>query len=167
MRTSHRLRTSRADFRGTVSTYTPHCARTSSPTVGSRGCATASFWRLRQHRECSKGMRPRVGHLGSERTTANTDVTDFHQTQNLSCLCSWSSFITQTLDLSHTSANARTSLLARTSFGCENSFRASPPSRESLRRLLWCTCVSASARQSRAQCCARELCKILFDRLYE
>ena len=26
----------------------------------------------------------------------------------------------------------------------------------------WCTCVSASARQSRAQCCARELrCKIL------
>ena len=28
---------------------------------------------------------------------------------------------------------------------------------------LWCTCVSASARQSRAQCCAREFCrKILF-----
>ena len=27
----------------------------------------------------------------------------------------------------------------------------------------WCTCVSASARQSRAQCCAREFrCKILF-----
>ena len=33
---------------------------------------------------------------------------------------------------------------------------ASPPSQESLRRLPWCTCVSASARQSRAQCCARE-----------
>merc|ERR1711924_295419 len=33
---------------------------------------------------------------------------------------------------------------------------------ESLRRLQWCTCVSASARQSRAQCCAREFfCKIL------
>ena len=33
---------------------------------------------------------------------------------------------------------------------------------ESLRRLPWCTCVSASARQSRAQCRARELCcKIL------
>ena len=31
------------------------------------------------------------------------------------------------------------------------------------RRLQWCTCVSASARQSRAQCCAREFCcKILF-----
>ena len=31
------------------------------------------------------------------------------------------------------------------------------------RWLLWCTCVSASARQSRAQCCAREFgCKILF-----
>ena len=35
---------------------------------------------------------------------------------------------------------------------------ASPSSRESLRRLPWCTCVSASARQSRAQCCAREFC---------
>ena len=40
---------------------------------------------------------------------------------------------------------------------------ASPSSQESLRRLPWCTCVSASARQSRAQCCAREFCcKILF-----
>ena len=30
------------------------------------------------------------------------------------------------------------------------------------RRLPWCTCVSASARQSRAQCCAREFgCEIL------
>ena len=39
---------------------------------------------------------------------------------------------------------------------------ASPSSQESLRRLPWCTCVSASARQSRAQCCAREFCcKIL------
>ena len=39
---------------------------------------------------------------------------------------------------------------------------ASPSSRESLRRLQWCTCVSASARQSRAQFCAREFCcKIL------
>ena len=39
---------------------------------------------------------------------------------------------------------------------------ASPSSLESLRRLPWCTCVSASARQSRAQCCAREFCcKIL------
>ena len=39
---------------------------------------------------------------------------------------------------------------------------ASPSSRESLRRLPWCTCVSASARQSRAQCSAREFCcKIL------
>ena len=34
---------------------------------------------------------------------------------------------------------------------------ASPLSQESLRRLPWCTCVSASASQSRAQCCAREL----------
>ena len=39
---------------------------------------------------------------------------------------------------------------------------ASPSSQESLRRLPWCTCVSASARQSRAQCRAREFCcKIL------
>ena len=39
---------------------------------------------------------------------------------------------------------------------------ASPPSQESLRRLPWCTCVSASASQSRAQCRAREFCcKIL------
>ena len=46
--------------------------------------------------------------------------------------------------------------------GCTE-LSASPPSQESLRRLPWCTCVSASARQSRAQCCARELCcKILF-----
>ena len=31
------------------------------------------------------------------------------------------------------------------------------------RTFFWCTCVSASARQSRAQCCAREFCcKILF-----
>ena len=30
-----------------------------------------------------------------------------------------------------------------------------PSSRESLRRLQWCTCVSASARQSRAQSCAQ------------
>ena len=43
---------------------------------------------------------------------------------------------------------------------------ASPSSQESLRRLPWCTCVSASARQSRAQCCAREFCcKILFEHL--
>ena len=45
---------------------------------------------------------------------------------------------------------------------------ASPPSQESLRRLPWCTCVSASASQSRAQSCAqcraREFCsKILFS----
>ena len=34
----------------------------------------------------------------------------------------------------------------------------------SLRRLPWCTCVSASARQSRAQCRAREFCgKLLHD----
>ena len=46
--------------------------------------------------------------------------------------------------------------------GCTE-LSASPPSQESLRRLPWCTCVSASARQSRAQCCAREFCcKILF-----
>ena len=32
---------------------------------------------------------------------------------------------------------------------------ASPSSPESLRRLQWCTCVSASARQSRAQSCAQ------------
>ena len=45
--------------------------------------------------------------------------------------------------------------------GCTE-LSASPPSQESLRRLPWCTCVSASARQSRAQCCAREFCcKIL------
>ena len=43
--------------------------------------------------------------------------------------------------------------------GCTE-LSASPPSQESLRRLPWCTCVSASARQSRAQCCAREfICK--------
>ena len=40
---------------------------------------------------------------------------------------------------------------------------ASPPSQESLRRLPWCTCVSASAHQSRAQCCARELCVKFFS----
>ena len=41
--------------------------------------------------------------------------------------------------------------------GCTE-LSASPPSQESLRRLPWCTCVSASARQSRAQCCATEFC---------
>ena len=41
--------------------------------------------------------------------------------------------------------------------GCTE-LSASPPSQESLRRLPWCTCVRASARQSRAQCCAREFC---------
>ena len=44
--------------------------------------------------------------------------------------------------------------------GCTE-LSASPPSQESLRRLPWCTCVSASARQSRAQCCARELLETL------
>ena len=41
--------------------------------------------------------------------------------------------------------------------GCTE-LSASPPSQdqESLRRLPWCTCVSASAHQSRAQCRARE-----------
>ena len=48
--------------------------------------------------------------------------------------------------------------------GCTE-LSASPPSQESLRRLPWCTCVSASARQSRAQCCARAqfCCKILLQ----
>ena len=47
--------------------------------------------------------------------------------------------------------------------GCTE-LSASPPSQESLRRLPWCTCVSASARQSRAQCCATEFrCKILIS----
>jgi len=35
--------------------------------------------------------------------------------------------------------------------GCTE-LSASPLSQESLRRLPWCTCVSASASQSRAQC---------------
>ena len=42
--------------------------------------------------------------------------------------------------------------------GCTE-LSASPPSQESLRRLQWCTGVSASARQSRAQCWCP--CKIL------
>ena len=47
--------------------------------------------------------------------------------------------------------------------GCTE-LSASPLSQEPLRRLPWCTCVSASASQSRAQSCARELCcKILFS----
>ena len=33
---------------------------------------------------------------------------------------------------------------------------ASPPSQESFRQLPWCTCVSASAQQSRAQCSAKK-----------
>ena len=39
---------------------------------------------------------------------------------------------------------------------CGFDFLPATPSQESLRRLPWCTCVSASARQSRAQCCARD-----------
>ena len=40
--------------------------------------------------------------------------------------------------------------------GCTE-LSASPPSQESLRRLPWCTCASASARQSRAQCKKKEI----------
>ena len=50
--------------------------------------------------------------------------------------------------------------------GCTE-LSASPLSQESLRRLPWCTCVSASASQSRAQCCAREFCcKILLVKVF-
>ena len=47
------------------------------------------------------------------------------------------------------------SLPAARAVECTELSASQPSSQESLRRLPWCTCVSASARQSRAQSCAK------------